>query len=57
MSAHVLNLLNELRKGDKMRGLPSILSLFRKLHRLSDKNIFRPAFPVINVKNFYLLLL
>ena len=30
MSAHVLlNLLNELRKGDKMRGLPSILSLFR----------------------------
>ena len=30
MSAHVLlNLLNELRKIDKMRGLPSILSLFR----------------------------
>ena len=30
MSAHVLlNLLNKLRKGDKMRGLPSILSLFR----------------------------
>ena len=30
MSAHVLlNLLNELRKSDKMRGLPSILSLFR----------------------------
>ena len=29
MSAHVLlNLLNELKKGDKMRGLPSILSLF-----------------------------
>ena len=29
MSAHVLlNLLNELRKRDKMRGLPSILSLF-----------------------------
>ena len=29
MSAHVLlNLLNELRKKDKMRGLPSILSLF-----------------------------
>ena len=28
MSAHVLlNLLNELRKRDKMRGLPSILSL------------------------------
>ena len=28
MSAHVLlNLLNELRKTDKMRGLPSVLSL------------------------------
>ena len=31
MSAHVLlNLLNELGKSDKMRGLQSILSLFRK---------------------------
>ena len=30
MSAHVLlNLLNEFRKRDKMRGLPNILSLFR----------------------------
>ena len=30
MSAHVLlNLLNELRKREKMRGLPSILTLFR----------------------------
>ena len=30
MSAYVLlNLLNELRKSDKMRGLPSILSHFR----------------------------
>ena len=30
MRAHVLlNLLNELRKRDKVRGLPSILSLFR----------------------------
>ena len=30
MSAHVLlNLFNELRKRDNMRGLPSILSLFR----------------------------
>ena len=29
-SAHVLlNLLNSLRKSDKMQGLPSILSLFR----------------------------
>ena len=31
MSAHVLlTLLNELGKRDKMQGLPSILSLFRK---------------------------
>ena len=30
MSAHILlNLLNELGKRDKMRGLPSIVSLFR----------------------------
>ena len=30
MSAHVLlNLLNKLRKRDKMRGLPSILPIFR----------------------------
>ena len=30
MSAHVfVNVLNELGKRDKMRGLPSILSLFR----------------------------
>ena len=38
MSAHVLmNLLNELRKGDKMRGLPSILSLFRnEFHKFND---------------------
>ena len=36
MSAHVLlNLLNELGKRDKMRGLPSILSLFR-----NESNIF-----------------
>ena len=32
MTAHVLlNLLNELGKRDKMRGLPSILSLFRNV--------------------------
>ena len=36
MSAHVLlNLLNELGKRDKMRDLPSILSLFR-----NEFNIF-----------------
>ena len=38
MSAHVLlNLLNELGKRDKMRGLPSILSLFRnKFNKLDN---------------------
>ena len=39
ISAHVLlNLLNELRKIDKMRGLPSTLSLFR-----NDFNKFNNA--------------
>ena len=38
MSAHVLlNLLNELGKRDKMRGLPNILSLF--LNELNTFNI------------------
>ena len=38
MSAHVLlNLLNELRKRDKMRVLPSILSLLRnEFNRLNN---------------------
>ena len=38
MSAHVLLiLLNELRKSDRMQGLPSILSLFRiKLNKFSN---------------------
>ena len=38
MSAHVFfNLLNELGKRDKMRGLPSILSLFRnKFNKLNN---------------------
>ena len=35
MSAHaLLNLINELGKRDKMRGLPSILSLFIPHHTL-----------------------
>ena len=39
MSAHiVLNLLNELGKRDKMRGLPSILSLFRNEFNLINNN-------------------
>ena len=38
MSAHILlNLLNELRKRDKMRGLPSILSLFRNEFNIINK--------------------
>ena len=38
MSAHVLlKLLNELRKTDKIRGLPSIISLFRnKFNKLNN---------------------
>ena len=39
MSAHVLlNLLNELRKRDTMRGLPSILSIFlNEVNKLNNK--------------------
>ena len=39
MSVHVLfNLLNELGKRDKMRGMPSILSLFRnKFNKFYNK--------------------
>ena len=41
MSAHVLlNLLNELGKSDKMRGLSSILSLFRNKILKLIKNTF-----------------
>ena len=40
MSTHVLlNLLNKLRKRDKMRGLPSILSLFR--NEFNKFNIYK----------------
>ena len=44
MSAHVLlNLLNELRKRDKMRGLTRILSLFRnefdKFNKYKSTNV------------------
>ena len=49
MSANVLlNLLNELRKSDKMRGLPSILSLilsllrkeFNKFHKTGTRTLY-----------------
>ena len=38
MSAHIsFNLLNKLRKSDKMRGLPSILSVFcNKFNKFSN---------------------
>ena len=41
MSAHVLlNLLNELRKSDKMLGLQSILSLFRnKFNKFNNTRV------------------
>ena len=49
MSAHVLlnlllnvllNILNKLRKSDKMRGLPSILSLFRnEFNKFNDTGV------------------
>ena len=42
MNAHaLLNLLNELRKSDKMRGLPSILSLIRtKFNTLNNTRFY-----------------
>ena len=46
MSAHViLNLLNELGKRDKMRGLPSILSLFRNEFNKFNKTRARMSHP------------
>ena len=48
MSAHVLlNLLNELGKRDKMRGLPSILSLIR--NEFNKFNALKPHFCHKNV--------
>ena len=42
MSAHVLlNLLNELGKRDKIRGLPSILSLFCNEYELGKRDKIR----------------
>ena len=39
MSAHdLLNLLNELGKRDKMRGLPSILSRFHEFNKSDNTN-------------------
>ena len=52
MSAHVLlNLLNELAKSDKMRGLPSILSLFRIEFNKFNKTRARMLDPIYHMTN------
>ena len=57
MSAHVLlNLLNELGKRDKMRGLPSILSLFRNEFNKFNKTslafyLFSPTRLINSIKH------
>ena len=52
MSAHVLlNLLNELRKGDKMRGLPRILSLFRNSFDKFNNTGARMLDPIYHMTN------
>ena len=52
MSAHVLlNLLNELGKRDKMRGLPSILSLFRNEFNKFNKTRARMLDSIYHMTN------
>ena len=52
MSAHVLlNLLNELRKRDKMRGLLSILSLFRNSFNKFNDTRARMLDSIYHMKN------
>ena len=52
MSAHVLlNLLNELGKRDKMRGLPSILSLFRNEFNKSNNTRARMLDSIYHMTN------
>ena len=52
MSAHVLlNLLNESGKRDKMRGLPSILSLFRNEFNKFNKTGARMLDSIYNMTN------
>ena len=52
MSAHVLlNLLNELGKRDKMRGLPSILSLFRNEFNKFNKTRIRMLDSIYHMTN------
>ena len=52
MSAHVLlNLINELRKIYKMRGLPSILSLFRNEFNKFNNTIARMLDSIYHMTN------
>ena len=52
MSAHVLlNLLNEFGKRDKMRGLPSILSLFRNEFNKFDNTRARMLDSIYHMTN------
>ena len=52
MSAHVLlNLLNELRKRDKMRGFSSILSLFRNKFNKFNKTRARMLDSIYHMTN------
>ena len=52
MSAHVLlNLLNELGKRDKMRGLPSILSLFRNKFNKFNNTRARMLHSIYHMRN------
>ena len=52
MSAHVLlNVLNELGKRDKMRGLSSILSLFRNELNIFNNTRARSLFLTSNKEN------
>ena len=57
MSAHVLlNLLNELGKSDTMRGLPSILSLFRNEYYRSTSVRFYLSYDIkITLKSHFWL--
>ena len=52
MSAHVLlNLLNKLGKRDKMRGLPSILSLFRNQFNKFNNTGARMLYSIYHMTN------
>ena len=54
MSAHVLlNLLNELGKRDKMRGLPSILSLFRNEFYKFNNTLARMLDSIYHIKSHF----